>query len=680
MLTLAEKIIFILAVLATLYAAWRVIDRIIRTIGRGHGKPDWELAQKRLIAVLAKTISLQPTFRLRIVPSLFHALIAWGFMYYLLVNLGDVLGGFIPGFIFLGSAATGNLYRLLADLLSVGVLVGMIVLLIRRFVLQSPDLTTRESVLLWPQARFSIRRDSAIVGAFILIHVGSRFMGETVRIAIDTQTSGMGRAGPAAFDHTWEPFANLVSNIWSGMSPNGLVLAEHIFFWLALGTILAFIPYFLYSKHIHLFFAPINFLLKPQRRSIGELERLNFEDESIEQFGATRIEDLGWEQILDAYACIMCYRCQQVCPAYNTGKVLSPATLEINKRYFLNYEGERLARGEASQKTLTEFAITPEAVWACTACGACVDICPVGNEPMRDILDIRRALVLMENEFPEQLQTAFRGMERTVNPWNVSPTERMKWAEGLNVPTIEDQPEPDILWWVGCAPATDACAQKTARAFAEILNKAGVNFAVLGQQEQCTGDSARRAGNEFLFNELASANVEMLNEVKPKRIVTTCPHCLHTLKNEYKAFGGNYVVVHHTQLINELLIEGKLKFKGGEPTKTTYHDPCYLGRQNGILEAPRMLLQLAQTGFTEMPRHGRQSFCCGAGGGQMWKEEEAGKQRVSANRIQEAIATGAETLTVGCPFCMIMLSDAQKAANTSMNVEDVAEVVLKALA
>jgi Fe-S oxidoreductase len=678
MLTPAEKIIFTLAVLATLYAAWRVVDRIIRTIGRGHGKPDWKLAGRRLIIVLAKIVSLQPTFRLRIGASLFHAFVAWGFMYYLLVNLGEIISGFLPGFVLLGTGMVGNLYRLLADLLSVGVLVGMIVLMIRRFMLGSPDLTTRENVLLWPKARFSIRRDSAIVGAFIIVHVGSRFLGESARIAADSQATG-GQSGSIAYNPAWEPFANLVSNIWGGLSPAGLNLFEHVFFWLALGTILAFIPYFLYSKHIHLFFAPLNFLLKPERRSMGELGKLNFEDESIEQFGATHIEDLGWEQIMDAYSCIMCYRCQQVCPAYNTGKVLSPATLEINKRYFLNYEGEKMARGEASQKTLVEFAITPEAVWACTACGACVDICPVGNEPMRDILDIRRALVLMENEFPEQLQTAFRGMERTVNPWNISPSERLTWAEGLNVPTIEEKPDPDILWWVGCAPSTDARAQKTARAFAEILNKAGVNFAVLGEQEQCTGDSARRAGNEFLFNELAIANVEILNDVKPKRIVTTCPHCLHTLKNEYPAFGGHYEVVHHTQLINELLAEGKLKLKAGDTAKMTYHDPCYLGRQNGILETPRRILQQVQPGLTEMPRHGRQSFCCGAGGAQMWKEEEAGDQRVSANRIQEAIATGAKTLAVGCPFCMIMLNDAQKAANTSMEVEDVAEVVLKAL-
>jgi Fe-S oxidoreductase len=679
MLTIAEKIIFTLAVLATLYAAWRVVDRIIGTIGRGHGKPDWGLVQKRLIAVLAKTISLQPTFRLRVGPSLFHGLVAWGFMYYLLVNLGDVLNGFFPSFSFMGAGIIGDIYRLLADLLSVAALVGMTVLIIRRFLLRSTDLTTRENVLLWPKARASIRRDSAIVGAFILIHVGSRFLGESVRIATDKQAAAVGQSGSSAISHAWEPFANLISNVWGGLGPTGLLITEHLFFWLALGTILAFIPYFLYSKHIHLFFAPLNFLLKPERRSIGELEKLNFEDESIEQFGATHIEDLGWEQLMDAYACIMCYRCQQVCPAYNTGKVLSPATLEINKRYFLNYEGEKLARGEASQQTLVEFAITPEAVWACTACGACVDICPVGNEPMRDILDIRRSLVLMENKFPEQLQTAFRGMERTVNPWNVSPAERMNWAEGLNVPTIAEKPDADLLWWVGCAPATDARAQKTARAFAEILNKAGVNYAVLGDQEQCTGDSARRAGNEFLFNELASANVEVLDEIKPKRMVTTCPHCLHTIKNEYPAFGGHYEIVHHTQLINELVTEGKLKFKASGASKITYHDPCYLGRQNGILEPPRKLLQQAEAGIMEMPRHGQQSFCCGAGGAQMWKEEEAGDQRVSANRIQEAIATGADTLAVSCPFCMIMLSDAQKSANTSMALEDIAEVVLKAL-
>jgi Fe-S oxidoreductase len=495
-----------------------------------------------------------------------------------------------------------------------------------------------------------------------LVHVGSRFFGQSVHIA-------------ASGHDTWQPFASLVAKLWAGWSEAALTIGEHAAFWLALGTILAFVPYFLYSKHIHLFFAPINFLLKPERLSIGELGRLDFDDESIEQFGATRLEDLGWEQIMDAYACIMCYRCQQVCPAYNTGKVLSPATLEINKRYFINSEGTRLGKGMQSSQKMTEFAIPDEAIWACTACGACVDICPVNNEPMRDILDIRRSLVLMENSFPDQLQAAFKGMERNVNPWNIAQDERMKWAEGLQVPTIADNPEPEILWWVGCAPATDERAKKTARAFAEILNAAEVKYAVLGKNEQCSGDSARRAGNEFLFNELASANVAMLNEVAPKRIVTTCPHCLHTLKNEYPAFGGEYRVIHHTQLINELVAAGRLSLAKENSESVTFHDPCYLGRQNGIIEAPRQALLEAGAEIIEMGRHRMQSFCCGAGGGQMWKEEQHGTERVNANRFREAQSTGASTLAVGCPFCMIMLNDARNDANSEMQVKDVAEIV-----
>ena len=666
MLTTIEKIIFIVAILLSTYAAYRVSLRIILVIGRGQGSVDWSVIPDRLIEVIFKTGTFQPVFRFRILPSLFHAFIGWAFIFYLLVNAGDVLEGLIPNFEFLGVGTLGNLFRLTADVLSVAAIIGMLALIIRRFVIKPDNITTRQDILISEKARQGIPRDSALVAGFILIHVGARFTGQSFKIAIHGSDP-------------WQPFANALANLWAGMSLSSLTIGFHILFWLALGTILLFIPYFLYSKHLHLIVAPINFLIRPERRSTGELSKLNFDDESIEQFGAIHIEDLEWELILDAYACIMCYRCQEVCPAYNTGKVLSPAAMEINKRYFLNSEGARLASGERSQIPLTEFAISPEAVWACTACGACNDICPVGNEPMRDILDIRRALVLMENDFPEQLQTAFRGMERSVNPWNVPPTERMKWAEGLVVPTVDQNPDADLLWWVGCAPATDTRAQKTSRAFAEILNSAGVNYAVLGENEQCTGDSARRAGNEFLFNELALANVELLNEVRPKRIVTTCPHCLHTIGNEYPAFGGNYQVIHHTQLINELIKQGQLRLTTGNNQTITFHDPCYLGRQNDIFNDPRQILTLTQANLVEMPRNGRKSFCCGAGGAQMWKEEAEGTERINADRFQEAQKTGADQLAVGCPFCMVMLNDAKKDANSNMEVLDIAEIIVQSI-
>lgn len=667
MLTLPERIIFSLAVLLSLYATFRAGMRILRIIQRGHGRPDWSILRKRLFSAPLRIISFQPLFRFRFLPSLFHALVGWGFLYFVLVNLGDLLQAYLPGFQFLGTGTIGNLYRLGADISSIAVLTSIAALIIRRFILKPATLSARSDVLLHPKARFGILRDSAIVGSFVTLHVGSRFAGESFKLA---------QQGP----DPWQPVASVVSRFWLNWSASALTFGEHISFWVSLGLILAFLPYFLYSKHIHLFLAPLNFLLKPERRSIGELSRLDFADEKIESFGVSRLEDLGWEQLMDAYACIMCYRCQQVCPAYNTGKVLSPAALEINKRYFLNYYGANIANGDASPQAMVEFAIPPEAIWACTACGACIDICPVNNEPMRDILDIRRSLVLNENAFPQQLQAAFRGMERNVNPWNIPPTDRLKWAEGLQVTTIEENPEPEILWWVGCAPATEARAQKVARAFASILNKTEVKYAVLGKNEQCTSDSARRAGNEYLFNEMATANVELLNNVAPKRIVTTCPHCLHTLKNEYPAFGGNYTVIHHSQFINELLASGKLKLdpqKSGDDraTKITYHDPCYLSRHNHIITEPRRDFEKIGLSLTELPRHGLKSFCCGAGGSQMWKEEEHGSERVNANRFREAESTGADVLAVGCPFCMIMLTDAQKATASEMQVLDIAELV-----
>lgn len=668
MLTWPEKLLFALAVALAAWMGWREFRKAVGFILQGQQPLDWALARHRLKTAILEWVSLRRVFRMRPGAALLHGLVAWAFMTYLLVNVGDVLEAYIPGFVFLGRGWLGGMYRLVADVISVAALVGMAGLLIRRFVLRTPVLFVREQVLLHPKARASgIQKDSLIVGMFILIHVGARFLGESFQVA---------REGP----DPWQPFATLVAGLWQGWSEQALVVGEHLGFWLALGLILAFIPYFPRSKHVHLIAAFANFLFQPERPSYGALDPLDFEDESIEQFGASTLKDLSQKQLLDAYACIMCMRCQEMCPAYATGKVLSPAALEINKRYLCNdaLAGTRDPQ-EVFQLPLVESVIPPEALWACTACGACIEVCPVGNEPMRDILDIRRAQVLMENQFPEQWQVAYNGMERTGNPWNIAPEERLKWAEGLEVPTVDQNPDFEVLWWVGCAPATEPRAQKAARAFARLLQEAGVNFAVLGPRERCTGDAARRSGNEYLFYELATYNVETLNQVGAKRIVTMCPHCLHTLKNEYPAFGGNYEVVHYTQLIQELVAQGRLKLTPETQEAITFHDPCFLGRYNRVFDEPRAVL--GQVGnLVEIPLHGPKSFCCGAGGAQIWKEEEEGTARVNHTRFRQAQATGAKTLAVACPFCMIMLDDARRDLKAEdMRVVDIAQLVVERL-
>ncbi len=656
MLSLPEKILFAMATVVSLYFTYWGVRRIISHISSGQGKPDGSLLWKRIGDLIVKVGFFQPVFHFRLIPSIFHGFIGWGLFIFLLVDLSELLYGML-GFRLLDQGGiVGDVYRLIADIANTAIIIGIIALMIRRFILRPETLSTRASTLLNPIARSGISRDSAIVALFIFTHNTMRLLGEAFFLADNK------------IHDSWQPIISTVAGWLSSVDPGTLIAGEHIAFWLSTGAVVAFLPYFPYSKHIHLFFAPLNFALKPERKSIGQLNYVDLDDQSIEQFGAGAMKDLGWEQIMDSYACIMCFRCQEVCPAYNTGKVLSPAALEINKRYHLNHSG-------ATDVPMLDL-ISEEAVWACTSCGACVDICPVGNEPMRDILDVRRNLTLMENRFPKQLENAFKGMERNLNPWNVSQADRMKWADELNVPTIEKNPEPDLLWWVGCAPATDSRAQKTAQAFAKILNTAAVNYAVLGQNEGCTGDSARRAGREDIFFGLASANVKMLNEIKPKRIVTTCPHCLHTIRNEYPAFGGNYEIIHHTQLINELVGAGKIELAVSQDQYTvTFHDPCYLGRHNKIFDAPREDLKSTGVEIIEMPRHGAKSFCCGAGGAQMWKEEENGSMRVNTARFSEAKATGANTLAVGCPFCMTMLNDASKADDGSLQVKDVAELV-----
>ncbi|MFD1730475.1 (Fe-S)-binding protein [Deinococcus malanensis] len=383
-------------------------------------------------------------------------------------------------------------------------------------------------------------------------------------------------------------------------------------------------------------------------------------------------------------------------------KALSPAALEINKRMELNViaahpspftlKPAAFETGASTAHPLLEYAINEESVWACTTCGACMQVCPVQDEQMLDIIDIRRHQVMVAGEFPAQLQTAFRGMERASNPWGISRDKRLEWAEGLKVPTIDENPEPDVIYWVGCAASYDPGAQKVARAFVQLLDKAGVNYAVLGKKEACTGDSARRAGNEFLYQQLAQENVETLNQIAPKLIVTTCPHCMNAIGNEYRQIGGDYRTVHHTEYLEQLVTLGRLPLAELDQN-VTYHDPCYLGRHNGVYDAPRTLITKMAGEVLSLERERESSFCCGAGGAQFWKEEEEGRERVSDNRFRElqtrldrAAEASAEyeqtgkVVAVGCPFCKSMMnSTPEKAKRDDIVVKDVAELMLESV-
>lgn len=672
MLSPTERILFGLLVLICVVATINTFGQMYQIVTNAKGeKLRFDELPRRLwqgfIALITQGGMVPP--KRRTAASIFHTMVAIGFLFFLLVNVVDLLEGFVEGF------HIPNWFRLPADLFGTGVLIGMLYLILRRFAYQDPALSIRENVKLHPKARAGgIHQDSLVVGIFILVHIGFRLLSTSFSWAL---------LDGGEFT-IWMPVGSAISTLLAGLSPTALNFGWHFSWWVAVALVVLFLPYFPYTKHAHLFMGPLNFMTRPERNYLGEMQTLDFEDESIEQFGAATLFDYDQTRIVDALACIMCNRCQDACPAYNTGKELSPAAIEVNKRYFIKDNMEALARGDETYSTipLLDFAISESALWACTACGACVDVCPVGNEPMQDIMDMRRNKVLMESEFPHELQTAFVGMERQGNPWN-STEDRMAWTEPLpfDVPTVQENPNFEYLLWVGCAGAFDPKAQEVVRAVATILNSAGVSFAVLGDAETCTGDSARRAGNEYLFYEMAMGNIETLNQygVDKKKVVTSCPHCFSTIGNEYKELGGDYTVYHHTQMIADLVGQNKLRMNGSTLENVTFHDPCYLGRHNGIITDPRLALKEAGATLMEMDKSGTDSFCCGAGGAQMWKEEEHGETAVNLERFSHAQETGADTLAVGCPFCAQMMIDANQQAGSPMKVKDVAEIVVESL-
>ena len=656
-------------VIGSFGASYITFKKMFKIILAGTNPIIWTDVIKNWNAGLIAFISQKTLFKTRPVVGFIHALVAWGFTLYLLVNIIDVLYGFIPNFKFLPNSITGDIYRLFVDTFSILVLLGVFYFLARRFIIQEDRLTIKDPVLLSDRAKAGMKFDSFIVGAFIIIHIGSRFLSASFEIAIHGAD--------------WsQPAANIVATLWSTLSPNTLTIAEHVTWWLALGLILLFLPYFPYSKHAHLFMGPLNIMASEKRRSMAAIETIDFEDEELDQFGAAQIQHLPQTQLLDGYACIQCSRCQDACPAYETGKELSPSALEINKRYFINDNISTIANGESIDKALTDWMLTEEAAWSCTTCGYCVEVCPVGNEPMIDILRARQNLVMMESNFPQDAVETFEKMENYGNPWGLSPQDRENWMDGLDVPLMREKKNTEVLYWAGCSGAYDSRGREISQSVAKILNEAKVDYACLGNEETCTGDSARRIGNEYLFQTMAEQNKETFEQYNFKKIVTQCPHCFTTLKNDYAEMGIELDVVHHSQYIDELINEKKIVPKPYLDEDITFHDPCYLGRHNGEYDAPRKVLQsvLKEGSIKEMEQSKSDSFCCGAGGGNMWYEIKTG-ERINQHRVNQAVDTEAKTIAAACNFCNIMLEDGVKTTGNEENIRvvDIAEMVSKGL-
>ncbi|MBU6232963.1 MAG: (Fe-S)-binding protein [Acidobacteria bacterium] len=458
-----------------------------------------------------------------------------------------------------------------------------------------------------------------------------------------------------------------------------------------IGVIAGFLVIVSYSKHLHIFLAPLNVAFSRRPRALGGLDKTpdmdmdNVTEDTV--FGVGKIDDFTWKQMLDFATCTECGRCQSVCPAWNTGKPLSPKLLIMGLRDNMFASADRLLSGssDGAVDTLVPSIIDPDVLWSCTTCGACTEQCPVDIEHVDAIIDMRRYEVLMESRFPSEAGLLLRNMENQGDPWGLGGSKRTEWLGALDfdVPIIEDTIPDDVeyLYWVGCAGSLDERGRQQVVSTARMLHRAGVTFGILGPRESCSGDPARRFGNEYLFQEMAKANIETLNAVGTKKIVASCPHCFNTIKNEYPALGGDYEVIHHAELLTHLVKNGRLRPGFNYKGTVTYHDPCYLGRHNRIILEPRTVLA-AIPGVTqvEMGRCREKGFCCGAGGARMWLEENIGK-RVNMERTEEALGTGADIVSTACPFCMIMLDDAVKAngKGDEVAVMDISQVVEKSL-
>ncbi len=602
---------------------------------------DWP----KRIKSLADQMFAHRRIRRRSYAGKMHALIFFGmFVLFIGTNIVAVehYGALIFGEHWLYKGSFYLLCKITLDLFGAGLLIGTALALIRRYVFKPPSLG-----------------QNTMDGAFLLLLFAATLTGfllEGAGIAVDPK-----RLAFAGFS----PVGSLFSNEMHGITTGTYALI----WWIHIPLVLSVIAALPYGRWLHLFVAPITIITQPDR-SMGVLEPVTMAQvEETGRVGLGNIGDLNSWELMSFDGCMECGRCTDVCPANAAGKQLNPKNIILDLR-------KLMAHGASASTDV----ISDESLWACTNCHACVRECPTLIRHV-DIIDGIRRFRVAEGRLFGPAATALRQLSSRENPWGLPASQRLDWAKDLDIPLVQADTEVEVLFWIGCAGAFEPRAQKTVRAITQLLQKANVSFAVLGPKERCTGDPARRIGDEFLFQQLAEANISTLNGVKAKRIITQCPHCFHTMKNEYPQFGGNYEVLHHTQYLNELIAEGRLKIPKSLNDSVTYHDPCFLARVNGETEAPRNLLNSTSLiPLTEVDRRESKTFCCGAGGGRMWMDDSP-NERPGLKRAEELIATGAKTVAVGCPFCKVMVGDsiAQVGGETAPQVLDIAELMLKAV-
>lgn len=648
-------LVLILAANAAFFA--RMVQ-VFRLVSLGQGTLGLNRLPERVRDLMVKGFG--QSLVLRTPSGIGHALIFWGFFVLTYGTTEGLISSVVHGFSFAWMGPIYPLMNTMQDLFAVLVLFALAAAVWRRLV-------TRPKRL---EASFAHTLDAMIIIGLITLLICAYFGMQAI-----APKPGMLVA------------SNMVRILFIGWDPSlgraDFPVAYAVCEWTHNLVVLGFLVYIPYSKHLHIMTALPNLFFRDEHPA-GRIDKLDLEDENAESFGVSKISDFSRKELLDLTACTECGRCQEACPAYNTGKPLSPKKVITDLKDHLFHAGPQLLADPPAETGAKLYGdvITEDVLWSCTTCRACEEVCPVEIQPMTKLIKIRQGRVLMEGDLPAEAQNSLRNIENQSNPWGLAQEERGKWAEEMGVKTLAEDADVEYLFYVGCAGSYDQRYLDVTRAFAKLLGAAGVKFGILGAEECCTGDSAKRIGNELLAQAMAQQNVETFKGYGVKKVVTACPHCFNSIKNEFPEYGGDFEVIHHTQLLSELIRDGKLALGAAKAAQETvaYHDSCYLARYNGVADAPRDVIAGSGALPVELERNHELSFCCGAGGGRMWMEETIGK-RVNVERAEEAVRTGAETIATACPFCMTMLSDGVKAAEREEDVQqlDVAQILERSI-